>query len=171
VGRPHHLVLNVAELLRRPGTEKEMDLACTTDELDVHDERLVDGPVDVDLRLDVLTDGIVVSGTVSAAWTGQCRRCLAEVGGPLTVPIHELYQIVLTDPDAFPIVQDQIDLTPMLREALLLEVPAAPLCRADCAGLCPVCGTDRNERVCDCDTTVRDERWAALDALKPESGR
>jgi uncharacterized protein len=117
----------------------------------------------------VLTDGVVVKGTVRAQWQGSCRRCLAAAGGPLELAVQELYQLRVTDPDAFPIVGDQLDLAPLVRESLLLEAPANPLCRDDCAGLCPVCGTDRNERPCGCETVVRDERWAALDALKPES--
>ena len=54
----------------------------------------------------------------------------------------------------------------MVREEVLLGVPDAPLCRPDCAGLCPTCGADRNVGPCDCDTAVRDERWAALDQLR-----
>ena len=90
-------------------------------------------------------------------------------GGDLKADVHELYQVHVTDPDAFPIVGEQLDLAEMVREAVLLEAPTNPLCRPDCAGLCPVCGVDRNEAACSCDTTVRDERWAALDALKPDS--
>ena len=54
----------------------------------------------------------------------------------------------------------------MVREDVLLGVPDAPLCRADCPGLCPVCGADLADGPCDCDTTVRDERWAVLDQLR-----
>ena len=53
----------------------------------------------------------------------------------------------------------------MTRELVLLELPDAPLCRDDCAGICAVCGVDRNVEPCDCDDTVRDERWAVLDQL------
>jgi uncharacterized protein len=80
--------------------------------------------------------------------------------------IHERYQQVITDPDAFPIVGDQIDLEPMVRENLLLDAPIAPVCRADCAGLCPTCGIDLNLGTCDCLTTVTDPRWDALSQLK-----
>ncbi len=169
MGRANQFVLNVAELLRRPGTGKDIRLESSTGELEVSDERVVDGPVAIDLHVDALTDGIVVNGTVSATWQGVCRRCLAEVGGPLVIPVQELYQTVVTDPDAFPIVQEQLDLEPMVREALLLDAPSAPLCRDDCAGICPVCGVDRNTVRCACEVSVTDDRWAALDALKPDS--
>ena len=58
---------------------------------------------------------------------------------------------------------------PARGEALLIDAPVAPLCRDDCAGICPVCGGDRNETPCDCVQAPRDERWAALDALRDES--
>ena len=163
------LRLNVAELLRRPGTDKHLHLESTIDELEIQDPRLPPGPVAADVRLDVLTDGIVVVGTVTAHWHGECRRCLTPVGGALVVDVRELYQTVVIDPDAFPILHDQLDLTPMVREALMLDAPAAPLCREGCAGICPTCGVDRNELLCACAPAPRDERWAALDTLREES--
>jgi uncharacterized protein len=53
-----------------------------------------------------------------------------------------------------------------VREYVVLELPDDPLCRDECAGICPVCGIDRNSGSCECDTTVRDERWSALDDLR-----
>jgi uncharacterized protein len=112
-----------------------------------------------------------VTGAVRAPWTGVCRRCLAELHGVAEVELDELYQIEVVDPDAFPIVNGQLDLAPMVRETTLLELDRELLCRADCAGLCPVCGADRNTERCDCETAVRDERWAALDELVVDDGR
>ena len=101
-------------------------------------------------------------------WHGQCRRCLSDTSGVSVSEIHELYQRTITDPDAFEIVGEQIDLGPVAREAVLLDAPATPLCRPDCAGLCPVCGVNRNETACSCDGTVTDPRWAALDQLREQ---
>ena len=72
------------------------------------------------------------------------------------------------DPEAFPIENGQLDLAPMVREEVLLGVPDAPLCRDDCAGICPSCGADLNDGPCGCTTTVRDERWAVLDQLRDD---
>ena len=164
------LVLNVAELLRTPGSERDLELESSTAELELDtDPRLVPGPVRLDLHLGVLSDGIVVRGEIEARWTGECRRCLTPVGGPLLVDVQELYQNRVTDPEAFPIEQEQLDLRPMAREALLIEAPAAPLCRPDCAGICPLCGSDRNRTPCSCETRPVDNRWAALDALRDDS--
>jgi uncharacterized protein len=87
------------------------------------------------------------------------------VVGTAVVDVDEVYQDDISNDEAFPIEGDQIDLAPAVREYVLIELPDGPLCRDDCAGICPVCGVDRNESTCDCDTSVRDERWAALDDL------
>ena len=80
--------------------------------------------------------------------------------------VHELYQHTVVDPDAFEIVGDQIDLARMIRENILLDAPIAPLCRPDCAGLCPTCGIDLNTGACDCVSATIDPRWDALSQLK-----
>jgi uncharacterized protein len=161
------LLINAAELLRRPGTERRLQLDTTVEGIGIVDRRFdPQASVDIDLRLESLSDGIVVDGEVRAPWSDACRRCLGPAGGQVTVAVHELYQHVVTDPDAFEIIGDQIDLVPMVRENLLLDAPVAPLCRPDCAGLCPVCGTDRNVSSCDCLTEATDPRWDALSQLK-----
>ncbi len=161
------LLVNAAELLRRPGSEKRLTLQPTITELAIDDTRFgAADPVDVELRLESLTDGIVVDGMVSVPWHDTCRRCLKPVGGVVDGEIHELYQNVVTDPEAFEIVGDQLDLVPMVREVLLLDVPAAPLCRPGCAGLCASCGADLNDGPCGCSAPAADPRWAVLDQLK-----
>ena len=162
------LLVNAAELLRRSGNQKTVALSAPLSALDVHDdERFVDdAEVDIALELESLTDGIVVDGTVTVPWRGTCRRCLADTGGVSVSEVHELYQRVITDPDAFEIVGDQIDLRPVAREAVLLDAPTTPLCDPDCKGLCPTCGANMNEAPCQCTPPPADPRWAALDQLR-----
>jgi len=107
-----------------------------------------------------------VTGTVSASWSGECRRCLEPAADAAVATVDERYQYAVTDPDAFPIDNDQLDLVPLVREAVLLELPDAPLCRPDCAGLCGVCGANLNAGECGCRTQQADPRWAALDELR-----
>jgi uncharacterized protein len=158
------LRVNAAELLRQPGAMKVVDVDVSGTDLDVTHATLA-GDIAVDLELLALNDGIAVSGRVVAPWVGPCRRCLRELSGHAVADVHELYQIELIDEDAYPILDNQVDLAPMARQAALLELDEEHLCADDCAGLCPVCGIDRNEATCSCDTTVRDDRWAALDGL------
>ncbi|MCU1504995.1 MAG: hypothetical protein JWM12_4349 [Ilumatobacteraceae bacterium] len=164
------LLINAAELLRRPGSERLVELQTTVGELGIEDDpRLeADAEVDVRLRLESLTDGIVIDGVVRAPWVGTCRRCLEPAAGIAESDVQELYQLVLTDPEAFEIVGDQLDLRQMVREIVLLDAPATPLCRDDCAGLCPVCGVDRNTVVCTCEPDRADPRWDALSELRAQ---
>ena len=69
------------------------------------------------------------------------------------------------DEEAYPLAGDELDLEPLARDAVLLELPLAPLCAEDCRGLCPTCGANRNTEPCACPRPV-DPRWSALDALR-----
>ncbi len=158
------LRVNALELLRVPGTVRALDATLAGTDLDVVHDAL-DGEIEIDVELESTNDGIDVSGTVTAPWSGVCRRCLIDLRGRAVAEVDERYQRELTDDDAYPIEQNQLDLAPMARQLVLLELDDERLCRPDCAGLCPVCGIDRNEGECDCDTTVKDDRWAALEGL------
>lgn len=127
-----------------------------------------------DVVLESFAGGVMVTGTVGAPWRGMCRRCAVEVGGELSIAVRERFTepgAGYGDPDddeAYPIVDDELDLGPMVRDAVVLELPLAPLCREGCRGLCPECGTDRNNEACGC-VAPPDPRWANLDVLR--SGR
>ena len=165
------LLINVADLLRRPASRKPVRLTVPSEGFTVVDSTVPAGaPIDVDLELESLTDGIVVTGQVSAPWEAACRRCLGPAHGRLDVTVRELYQ---SDPQtdvAFTIDGEVLDLEPLVREAVLLELPLAPLCRPDCAGLCPTCGADLAEGPCDCPPAAGDPRWAVLDVLRDPGG-
>jgi uncharacterized protein len=80
--------------------------------------------------------------------------------------VQELFEATPLDGETYPLEHDHVDLALPIRDAVLLELPIAPLCRADCAGLCPVCGRDNNDDPCSCDQTTPDPRWAALSQLE-----
>jgi len=166
------LLVNAAELLRRPGSEKDLEVEVPLADLAIDEPArfAADAEVKVHLHLEAMSDGIVVTGSVSVPWHGTCRRCLVDTAGVSVSDVHELYQRTLTDPDAFEIVGDQLDLRPVARELVLLDAPATPLCRPDCAGLCPTCGVDRNLTACECTPPPADPRWSALEGLQlPDS--
>lgn len=160
------LVVNILELLRTPGTHKPVHAAVTVEELGLADPRLAPADeIDVDVRLESLSDGVVVTGSVSAPWHDECRRCLGPIDDRLVVAVEELYK-PHPDDQSFAIEGGQLDLGPMTKELVLLGLPMAPLCRDDCAGFCPTCGANRNEAPCDCAPVAADHRWSALDALR-----
>ncbi len=164
----HPLVVNSLELLRRPGSQKDVSVDVDTAEVGLDAEaRLVpDSSIGVRLTCASTNDGIVVDGSLAVRYRGSCRRCLRSVDGDGVVEVHELYQETRTDPDAFPIENDQIDLRTMVRESVLLDVPEAPLCRVDCPGLCPICGVDLATETCSCVAESVDPRWSVLSELR-----
>lgn len=164
------LLINVAELLRRPGSSRPVDLVVPADGVRIIDAEVPDGAeVTVALTLEALSDGIVVSGHVRAPWTGTCRRCLGPAAGFLDAEVLEVYQVPpVTSDDAFELLGDQVDLAPLVREVLAADLPLAPVCRSGCAGLCPECGANRNDGDCGHHTVPADARWSALDGLRAQ---
>lgn len=160
------LLVNVVELLRWPGTSKDVAVFLDVPDLEFDDSRIANRPVGVALHLESMSNGISVQGTASATWQGLCRRCVVELNVEMTVEISELYQKELEDPDAYVIDKDQLNLLPMVRENLLLAIPLGPLCRLDCAGLCPHCGIDLGESTCECEISTVDPRWGSLESLR-----
>ncbi len=173
------LVLDTRELGRRAGAMKRLDLT-------------VPAPVDLGtavigvpsgsdvalhLRLESVIEGVLVSGTAGVRTVGECSRCLDPVVADMEVELQELFehpeedhrgrvvQPAPDDEDAPPLlVGDLLDLEPTLRDAVVLALPLAPVCRDDCPGLCVECGArlaDDPEHRHD----VVDPRWAALVGL------
>lgn len=182
----------ITTLKRSPGTRRAESRSGRVGELAVAGTFVPgDGEVSVEAILDAVAGGIEVSADVSAPWKGECRRCLKPVDGRLTVHVRELYRPhehnghahrargehqdhqphpEEEDEETYPLRGEMLDLQPLVRDSLLLELPLAPLCSDDCRGLCPTCGADLNESPCGCTETPSDPRWAALEALKVEPG-
>ncbi|MDP1794460.1 MAG: DUF177 domain-containing protein [Acidimicrobiales bacterium] len=157
----------VAELLRHPGTKREITLAGPLGDIAVTASRV---PPASEARVTGLVealDGITVQfkGTVLTPWVGECRRCLGPASGDLVVEVHELFERAPESEDIYPLQADRLDLEPVARDAIYLELPQAPLCTADCQGLCPECGADRNTADCGHAVGGLDPRWDALRGL------
>lgn len=161
-------VLDTRELGRRPGSMRRVSLRVPAPAgVALSTVGVPAGsPLALELRLEAVMEGVLVTGTVTAELAGECGRCLEPVRDELEVDLQELF-LYEPDPadDELPLlVGDHLDLAPAVRDALVLELPATPLCADDCPGLCPRCGArlaDAGEHRHD-DT---DPRWAALGAL------
>jgi len=132
---------------------------------------LVHDPVELDLHLDAVVEGILVRGTIDVRVEVACGRCLTPVELPLSLTVTELF----TDParreedeeddPGYELLDDRtaIDLSTLARDAVLIDLPVQVRCRPDCQGLCPTCGVDRNLEACGHDDEPgSDPRWAAL---------
>jgi uncharacterized protein len=166
-------VLDTRELARRPGTMRKVS-------------RVVPAPADLgtevigvpegsdlslELRLESVMEGVLVSGTVRGGTVGECVRCLGEVEQDLIVEVQELFAYpdreYGEDDDVHQLVGDLIDFEPVLRDAVVPALPFQPVCRDDCPGLCSSCGAalaDDPEHHHD----AVDPRWAALTTVLAE---
>lgn len=163
----------ITNLRRSLGNRREEQRSGRVGELRVADSVVgANETVDADAVLDSVDGGIQVTAAVTAPWTGECRRCLRPVAGVLRTRVRELYrprppgEPPDEDEETYPLSGELLDLKPLVRDAILLDLPIAPLCRDDCAGLCPTCGADLNDGPCACPPASGDPRWAALDALR-----
>jgi uncharacterized protein len=164
-------IVNTVELLRRLGTQKDLSLIVPASQFGFGDSRIADDSlIDVNLHLESLTNGIVVHGVLGAHWQLQCRRCLRPISESSRAMVDELYQRIPDNPDAYPLVGEQLDLQPMVRELVLLGAPESSLCSPDCPGICPQCGADLQSDPCTCAAKRIDERWAVLDELRQQLG-
>ena len=163
-------IVNVADLLNKPGARRrERVEGRLTGPITVVDSSIrPDVPVVVDTLLEWVSDGLLATGTVSGGWEGPCRRCLKPVRGELTVEVQELFEAKPREGESYPLMHDRIDLEPLAREELTLDLPLAPVCSVDCRGLCATCGADLNLGDCDCPPATGDPRWAARDGLRVE---
>jgi uncharacterized protein len=169
-------LVNIASLRPTPGGRHHIVRRGRLDGLAITSSAVAAAAeVVVDADLEVVDGGVVVTGTVASTWEGECRRCLRLVTAPLVATVREVFERAprvrdedLDDDEAetYPLSGDLVDLTPMARDALLLELPLAPLCREDCEGLCPRCGADRREQPCDCIDQPGHPVWAALATLR-----
>lgn len=180
VGRPgerHLAVEKVAELRRHPGSRREVRRSIPAGELVISSARVPDGAdLDLDLVIESLSEGLVVSGAIAVPWEGACRRCLGPVTGTVVAEIREVYDPHPIEDETWPLHGDTLDLGPMARDMALLELPLAPLCGDDCPGPAPetfptVIQSDGPAPSAgdDPQPPTGDPRWAALDALDFDS--
>ncbi|MBV9661439.1 MAG: DUF177 domain-containing protein [Acidimicrobiales bacterium] len=166
----------VTTLRRSLGNRREEHRYGRVGELRVGDTIVGSGAeVEADAILDSVDGGVEVTATVAAPWASECRRCLKPVTGVLRAQVREMYrprgfgEQTDDDDETYPLGGEQLDLGPLVRDAILLELPIAPLCRPDCRGLCPTCGADLNEGPCGCPPPAGDPRWQVLDRLRDPS--
>lgn len=166
------IAVDVRDLVGHPGASRS-----------VHVEEAIEGlqtglaqvagqtPVDADLLLESVVEGILASGEVVGTYVETCARCLTPMQRPFRLRVQELFApgAAPDDPDEYPLMQGEIDLEPLIRDAVLLAMPYSPLCKPDCLGICERCGGNRNLGECTCEPAT-DVRWAPLSAIRfPEA--
>jgi uncharacterized protein len=187
--------IDVSRLPRSPGSVLEVarEIPAPAD-LSVAMARVApESPIDIDISLESVVEGIWMSGTADVDVTAECSRCLDPIEWAETVELEQLFvypatdasgAIVrgATDDDATgatgdieepepEVHDDTIDIEGPLRDAVVLSLPLAPLCSPDCAGICPQCGERLESLDTPHDHPDTDPRWAALEALLEDAGK
>jgi len=162
-------VIDTHELGRRAGAmlERVFTVAAPAD-LGTDVIGVVTGSqLQIELRLEAVIEGVLVTGDVRAQIAGECSRCLTPLAFELDVDFQELYEYPDEDnktEDSLLLEGDLLDLEPAVRDAIVLALPLAPLCSPDCLGLCTECGCELNNDPEHHHDTV-DARWQALQGL------
>ncbi|GIH27002.1 hypothetical protein Aph01nite_53120 [Acrocarpospora phusangensis] len=127
-----------------------------------------DADVELDLRLEAVMEGVLVTGTASAPLSGECSRCLDPVTSEIEVSFQELFFYSAEDAgeDDSLLDGELLDLEPTFRDAVVLALPLSPVCGEDCPGLCSECGVKLAEAGPDHGHERVDSRWASLQGLK-----
>jgi uncharacterized protein len=158
----------VYDLMHRPGEMREKDLDIVVS--DGFGNAVIGvqagSKLHVDLRLESLHDGILVSGDVTAKAAGECVRCLIDVELPVRVEFQELFAYSFDEAFDYTVHDDHVDLEPLVRDAVVLSLPFQPVCQEDCLGLCPECGARLLDNPGHEHEAPVDPRWAALAGLE-----
>jgi uncharacterized protein len=168
--------MNVADLLRRPGTTREVHLEVPVTGLENPSTTVdPDQPLTIDVRLESLSAAIVASGRVRGRWHAVCSRCLTPLEAEFDLALREVFEEDPIEEETYPLRHEEIDLEQPIRDLVVPELPLVPLCDEACLGLCPTCGANRNPvppgetleppGPCECGSESRDARWDALRAL------
>ncbi len=171
------LVLDTRELGRRPGSQLEMVRTVPAPaELGIEVLHVPEGsPVSLDLRLEAVMEGVLVSGSATAGLDGECARCLEPIEDEISVRLQELFVYDDVRHDASDtdledetsrLADDLLDLEPLLRDAVVLALPFQPLREEDCPGLCVECGARLADDPEHAHEEPIDPRWAGLQGLE-----
>ncbi len=156
--------VSVAGLLRGSGQQQAFEIVSALEGLYVTSSKVdADQPVAVDGEVEAAGEGLLVSVRVRTRFHGECVRCLEPVSGDLEVEARELFREGETTEETYGFNGEVVDLSELIHDQVVMTLPAVPLCRPECLGLCQRCGKNLNLGPCGCDLERGDPRWAGLD--------
>ncbi len=169
-------MLDTRELGRRPGSQHQVTRTVPAPaDLGIEVLRVPEGsPVELDLRLEAVMEGVLVTGSASVELVGECARCLEPITDATEVDFQELFVYEdqrnpsEEDDEVSTLAGDLVDLEPLLRDAVVLALPFQPLCEDDCPGLCPECGARLKDDPDHAHEAAIDPRWAGLTGLQQD---
>lgn len=166
----NELTISVHDLMHKPGQMREKALEVAVEErMGNYAVGIEPGEkLEIDIRLESVHEGILATGDVFATATGECSRCLDPIETAVEVDFQELFAYSGTSEDDFVIVDEQIDIDQVIRDAVVLSLPFQPVCDANCDGLCPTCGAKYKDDPQHTHEAAIDPRWNGLKSLKED---
>ncbi len=160
--------LNVAAELKIPGREGKANLSEAMADMEYLSRRIrFAQPVTVEMSYVFDGTGFTVTGTVKTAFRSECARCTKEFEEPFAHSFQERYEKnAPEDGEVYGYIGDELDLSDLIRDVILLNMPGFSLCKEDCSGLCPVCGCDLNTVQCSCLGGPEEEKKNPFSGLK-----
>ena len=182
------LVFDMRTLGRQAGSAKTQQLTVPApDDMRLELARVpVGADMQLHVRFEAVTEGVLVTGSATAPLAGECARCLAPLATSVTASFTELYlyardrhdrhdrfdENTEQDDEELHLDGDLLDLEPVLRDAVVLALPMSPLCREDCPGLCVECGVPLADAGPDHGhEDAPDPRWAGLKQFDDQATR
>jgi uncharacterized protein len=175
------LVIDISRLGRRPGSMTTVETTVPSPVRMGLDLIAVEegAPLTLNLRLESVSEGVLVTGTASAPTSGECSRCLQPITGEVEIDLTELFAYPdstteeTTEADEIPRVEqdrnsETVDLEQPIIDAVGLALPFSPVCRSDCPGLCTECGVALDTAGPEHHHDNIDPRWAKLVTLRDQ---
>ncbi|MFC0450747.1 YceD family protein [Rhodococcus jostii] len=166
-------MLDTVKLGRRPGSMRTVERVVTAPRRIGLDLIAIEegSEIDLDLRLEAVSEGVLVTGSLRADTAGECSRCLEPFSDTVDLTLTELFAYpdsttveTTEEGEVYHVVDDEIDLEPVVIDAVGLALPLQPLCSDDCQGLCPECGVRLAIAESGHGHDILDPRWAGLAA-------
>ncbi len=152
------------DIVRRPGEMREFEVSVPAPAK--WGEGLVavaaGEPIELDVRLESVHEGILVTADIRTRYAGVCGRCLTDIAAPVEVEFQELFGYPGQEANDFELQDDHVDLETPVRDSIVLSLPFQPVCQPDCPGLDPTTG-EKLTAGAEPETPI-DPRWAALQA-------
>ena len=160
------MLFDLSDIIKKPETHEKLELFIDAKDADFMGEqyKFIE-PIHLLGTIGNNSKNLEISAEATAKMQTRCAKCAKEIEVDIKFPVTEILvkgEDNIDNPDVIVYEGHEVDITEIVLNSFFMNVEGRYLCREDCKGLCPVCGCDRNETECTCDTEVIDPRWSKL---------
>ncbi len=155
--------IDVSDLMRKKHSKKALTTYFHEEDIFCGEDIRLIGPVKLDLTLSILENIISVDGDITAEAYITCSRCLEQFKYPINIEFHEKFSKDAYEEEGIePFQAEEIDIKPLVENAIVMSLPIKKLCNDNCKGICPTCGKVLNSNGCSCGVSFEDPRLSKL---------